>query len=133
MAAPMANGQPEETTTRHQFISIPSGPKRGRTCQCLQPGSPMSSPETRTHLCFSGSSSISSIRRRFSSSRCVRSDSARRDSRTRTSSSSRSSSSSSRASMRGPPRDGEATPNSNPLRGQVEVNNPASSDSSLAI
>src|SRR4029453_84563 len=36
-------GQPDETTTRHQRISIPSSPWRGRTCQCVQPGSPMSS------------------------------------------------------------------------------------------
>ena len=42
------NGQPEETTTRHQPASIPSSPKRGRTCQSRQPGSPMSACETRT-------------------------------------------------------------------------------------
>ena len=39
---PGCNGQPEETTTRHQPASIPSSPKRGRTCQSRQPGSPMS-------------------------------------------------------------------------------------------
>ena len=69
----MANGQPELTTTRHQFKSIPRKPQRGRTCQSRQPGSPMSSWLTRTHLCFSGSSSISSIRQRFCSSTQVRS------------------------------------------------------------
>ena len=34
-------------TTRHQSISMPRKPKRGRTCQCLQPRSPMSSADTR--------------------------------------------------------------------------------------
>ena len=63
-----ANGQPEEMTTRHQFISIPNTPQRGRTCQCLQPGSPMSSLATRTQRYRPGSSCISSIRRRFCSS-----------------------------------------------------------------
>ena len=39
----VANGQPELMTTRHQPISMPMKLQRGRTCQCLQPGSPMSS------------------------------------------------------------------------------------------
>ena len=43
-----ANGQPEESLTRHQPISIPRMPHRGRECQWRQPGSPMSSSETRT-------------------------------------------------------------------------------------
>ena len=37
------NGHPEETLTRHQPISIPSGPRRGRECQWPQPGRPRSS------------------------------------------------------------------------------------------
>ena len=44
----VANGQPEESLTRHQPISIPRMPQRGRECQCLQPGSPTSSLDTRT-------------------------------------------------------------------------------------
>ena len=44
--SPLAKGQPEESLTRHQPISIPSSPQRGRECQCRQPGSPMSSLET---------------------------------------------------------------------------------------
>ena len=47
---PPANGQPEEILTCHQFISMPTIPSRGRTCQFLQPGSPMSWLRTRTHL-----------------------------------------------------------------------------------
>ena len=46
---PLANGQPEESLTRHQPISIPRMPQRGRECQWRQPGSPTSSLETRTH------------------------------------------------------------------------------------
>ena len=45
-----ANGHPEETLTRHQPISIPSGPRRGRECQSPQPGSPTSAREIRSHL-----------------------------------------------------------------------------------
>ena len=37
-----ANGQPEETFTRHQPISMPMRPRRGRTSQTRQPGSPSS-------------------------------------------------------------------------------------------
>ena len=48
---PPANGQPEEIRTRHQPISMPSRPRRGRTCQCLQPGSPMSQLPTRRQRC----------------------------------------------------------------------------------
>ena len=33
-----ANGQPEESLTCHQPISIPIRPRRGRTCQAPQPG-----------------------------------------------------------------------------------------------
>ena len=65
---PMANGQPLEIGPATSSCSIPSRPQRGRTCQCLQPGSPMSSLLTRTHLCSSGASSISSMRRRCFSS-----------------------------------------------------------------
>ena len=43
----VANGQPELMTTRHQPISMPMKLQRGRTCQCLQPRSPMSSADTR--------------------------------------------------------------------------------------
>src|SRR5689334_22609400 len=67
--SPPANGQPEEIFTRHQPISIPMTPRRGRTCQFLQPGSPMSSLRTRSHLWLAGSSSISSMRARNISSR----------------------------------------------------------------
>ena len=45
-ASPAANGQPEETRTRHQPSSIPSRPQRGRECQWRQPCSPRSSLET---------------------------------------------------------------------------------------
>jgi hypothetical protein len=90
----VANGQPELMTTRHQPMSMPMKLQRGRTCQCLQPRSPMASADTRRHLWRSGSSSISSMRRLFWSSTQVRSESARRASETRAASSSRSSSSS---------------------------------------
>ena len=65
-----ANGHPEETLTRHQPISIPSGPRRGRECQWPQPGSPTSAREIRSHLYSAGASSIrsSSSRLRVSSS-----------------------------------------------------------------
>ena len=66
--SPSAKGQPEETLTRHQPSSMPSTPQRGVECQCWQPGSPMSSLETRTHLCDAGSAVISSISSRFASS-----------------------------------------------------------------
>ncbi len=46
--------------TRHQPISMPIGPSRGRECQCPQPGSPRSSRETRTHLKSCGAASIRS-------------------------------------------------------------------------
>jgi hypothetical protein len=49
-AGPGTNGQPEETFTRHQPISIPSGPQRGRECQWRHPGSPMCPFATRIHL-----------------------------------------------------------------------------------
>ena len=64
------NGHPEETLTRHQPISIPSGPRRGRECQWPQPGSPTSAREIRSHLCSAGAASIrsSSSRLRVSSS-----------------------------------------------------------------
>ena len=52
------NGHPEETLTRHQPISIPSGPRRGSECQCPQPGSPMSARDIRSQRCFSGAASI---------------------------------------------------------------------------
>ena len=45
---PSANGQPEESFTRHQPISIPRMPQRGRECQWRQTGSPMFSAETLT-------------------------------------------------------------------------------------
>ena len=35
--SPAANGQPEESLTRHQPKSIPRMPQRGRECQCRQP------------------------------------------------------------------------------------------------
>ena len=54
------NGHPEETLTRHQPISIPSGPRRGRECQWPQPGSPTSAREIRSHLCSAGAASIRS-------------------------------------------------------------------------
>ena len=44
-ASPSANGQPEESLTRHQPRSIPRMPQRGRECQCLQSRSPTSSFE----------------------------------------------------------------------------------------
>ncbi len=44
-ASPSANGQPEESLTRHQPRSIPRMPKRGRECQCLHSRSPTSSFE----------------------------------------------------------------------------------------
>ena len=47
-------GQPEETFTRHQPISIPSRPRRGRECQWPQPGSPTSAREIRSHLKLGG-------------------------------------------------------------------------------
>ena len=53
-----ANGHPEETLTRHQPISIPSGPRRGRECQWPQPGSPRSSRVICTHLNSAGAASI---------------------------------------------------------------------------
>ena len=36
------NGHPDETLTRHQFISAPSGPHLGATSQVAHPGSPIS-------------------------------------------------------------------------------------------
>ena len=39
---PPANGQPEESLTCHQPISMPIRPRRGRTSQTPQPGSPRS-------------------------------------------------------------------------------------------
>ena len=39
---PPANGQPEESLTCHQPISMPIRPSRGLTCHTPQPGSPMS-------------------------------------------------------------------------------------------
>ena len=53
-----ANGHPEETLTRHQPISIPIGPRRGRECQWPQPGTPRSSRLIRTHLKSAGAASI---------------------------------------------------------------------------
>ena len=47
-------GQPEETFTRHQPISIPIRPRRGRECQWPQPGSPTSAREIRSHLNSAG-------------------------------------------------------------------------------
>ncbi len=47
--SPLANGQPEDSLTRHQPISIPRMPQRGRECHWRQPGSPTSSADTRTH------------------------------------------------------------------------------------
>ena len=41
--------------TRHQPISIPSRPRRGRECQWPQPGSPTSAREIRSHLYSAGS------------------------------------------------------------------------------
>ena len=46
--AHQAKGQPEETFTRHQPISRPSRPSRGRTCQARQPGRPSSALVTLT-------------------------------------------------------------------------------------
>ena len=71
-------------------------PQRGRTCQWVQPGSPMSSLETCTQRWLAGSSSISSIKRRLCSSARPRSSSAARPRRTCSTRSSRSSSSSPR-------------------------------------
>ena len=51
---PPANGQPEESLTSHQPISIPIRPSRGRTCQTPQPGSPMSPRATRAKRYFAG-------------------------------------------------------------------------------
>ena len=60
-----ANGHPEETLTRHQPISIPIGPRRGRECQWPQPGRPRSSRQTRTHLKSCGAASIRRSSARF--------------------------------------------------------------------
>ncbi len=57
---PQANGQPEETLTCHQPASSPTGPSRGRTWKCLQPGSPSWALETRIHLWAGGSANIRS-------------------------------------------------------------------------
>ena len=62
---PRSHGQPEEILTRHQPISMPIRPSRGRECQYLQPGSPMSAFEMRTHLKRDGSATISSMRSTF--------------------------------------------------------------------
>ena len=39
------HGQPEDTVTRHQPVSTPTGPSRGRTAYTVHPGSPSSSLE----------------------------------------------------------------------------------------
>ena len=44
----MANGQPEESLTCHQPMSMPTSPTRGRTCQTPQPLSPSSRRLIRT-------------------------------------------------------------------------------------
>ena len=62
---PGSHGQPEEILTRHQPISMPIRPSRGRECQYLQPGSPISAFEIRIHLKRAGSASISSMRSTF--------------------------------------------------------------------
>ena len=60
-AAALANGQPEESLTCHQPISIPIRPSRGLTCQTPQPGSPMSQRDPHVPV-RPGSSSIRSRR-----------------------------------------------------------------------
>ena len=127
----VANGQPELMTTRHQPISMPMKLQRGRTCQYLQPGSPMSSlrdahPLVRgrveQHLLDQPPVlllAVGAVRERARA--CC----------TTAASSSRSSSSSASDSSRGPPR--RRTPTLKPLRGQIEQNSWASSFSSLAI
>ena len=45
-----AKGQPEDSLTCHQPISMPMSPRRGRTCHTPQPPSPRSRLATRTNL-----------------------------------------------------------------------------------
>src|SRR6478752_7961156 len=58
-AAP-GNGHPDETFTRHQFMSAPMGPHFGWTSHFPHPGSPRSSLLTVSHLWEAGSAAISS-------------------------------------------------------------------------
>ena len=64
--AAMASGHPEDSLTCHQPASIPIRPRRGRTCQTPQPGSPTSAALTRTKRWRPGSRSIRSRSARFS-------------------------------------------------------------------
>ena len=51
---PPANGQPDEMTTRHQFISMPSSPQRGRDVPVLAARLADVLVADATHLCSSG-------------------------------------------------------------------------------
>ena len=70
---PPSNGQPDESLTCHQPISMPMRPIRGRTCHTPHPGSPSSRQEIRTNLWSAGRSSIRSRIRRFSACSSARS------------------------------------------------------------
>ena len=97
-----ANGHPEETLTRHQPISIPIGPRRGRECQCAAAGLAdvgAGDPHPLEVLPARRASARSSSR--LSVSTRARSRSASRASATRSASSSRSRSSSPRSRTRG--------------------------------
>lgn len=129
--SPSANGQPDESFTRHQPRSIPRMPQRGRECQCRHSPSPMSSFETRIHRWSSGEAIIDSISTRLASSASARAPSSCWASRSLTTRASRTRSSSPTPSTRGPPR--APTRHSIPWRGKADAKASPSFRSSLAI
>lgn len=126
------NGHPEEIRTRHQPISIPIGPRRGRECQWPQPGSPRSSREIRIHLNSAGATIIRSRRSRLRDSSSARSRRARRASPTRMARASRTSSNSPRPITRGS-REAAGIPVSIAKRGKASAAREASCRSSRPI
>ena len=129
---PWSHGQPDEILTRHQPISIPIRPQRGRECQNLQPGSPMSSLEIRTHLKRAGSAIRASMRPRLPLPRRRRAHAARGGCPRRGRQARRAAPRGRRhPSRRGPP--GERTRHSKPLRGYADANSAACSRSRRAI